>query len=536
VLDLPYITGGQVVVQWADLEPAEGTYDFAPLEAAMHALGDRPATLQVNGNRKPAWLFDVVPYCQEKLGEQVADKQGTLMYWHPRHQQAYLNFLRAFGDFVKAVPWREQVLGIRLNFNALGTEHWRVAAEDRDLGKWITPPGATTGTAWTMELGTAYRREVLRAFVDAFAPTVRVFVRNNIERELREPFEARFRSGELAWFHTSTEIEPRAAWGEWQYQTFLDYCRNGTTVGYAEQWASAWGHHGGVTDPRWCSPPQWNYWRLLADLHCGVSFIGVYGSDLTVAKHGTYRRKPVPQYQDEFRRAFEFAARYAGYHASPKQSPGAWVAFREGTFLKGDYNFLMERLPDDSTERRLVGPEQQRFGAWARAIPAGATMRLRPDREFVQSLAGGPGQLRIVYLDSGTDSLTLSLQDLSWEIPRTDTGHWREYLAPIDRFPAIVDGQSLELSLRGGSTEAILHMVELARGDSGRRQRLPQRHASAVSISGRKGGRSINWVICRADHPSTAEWQTSWNLKMAEYEFDQFVLKSSGLHLIVVAV
>jgi hypothetical protein len=57
LLNLPYITGGQVVVQWADLEPAEGTYDFAPLKAAMHALGDRPATLQVNGNRKPAWLF-----------------------------------------------------------------------------------------------------------------------------------------------------------------------------------------------------------------------------------------------------------------------------------------------------------------------------------------------------------------------------------------------------------------------------------------------------------------------------------------------
>lgn len=111
VLDLAYITGGQVVVQWADLEPAEGSYDFAPLETALSALGDKPATLQVNGNRKPAWLFDVVPFCQDKLGEQVADKQGTLMYWHPRHQQAYLNFLRAFGDFVKAAPWREQVLG-----------------------------------------------------------------------------------------------------------------------------------------------------------------------------------------------------------------------------------------------------------------------------------------------------------------------------------------------------------------------------------------------------------------------------------------
>ncbi len=47
LLDLPYITGGQVVVQWGDLEPVEGRYDFAPLEAALQGLGDRPATLQV---------------------------------------------------------------------------------------------------------------------------------------------------------------------------------------------------------------------------------------------------------------------------------------------------------------------------------------------------------------------------------------------------------------------------------------------------------------------------------------------------------
>lgn len=132
-LDLPTLTGGQVVVQWADLEPAEGRYDFEPLETALRALGDKPATLQVNGNRKPAWLFDVVPFCPDKLGEQVADKQGTLMYWHPGHQQAYLNFLRAYGEFVKAAPWRDQVLGIRLNFNALGTEHWWISAEHREL-------------------------------------------------------------------------------------------------------------------------------------------------------------------------------------------------------------------------------------------------------------------------------------------------------------------------------------------------------------------------------------------------------------------
>ncbi|MBN2560870.1 MAG: hypothetical protein JXQ75_08070, partial [Phycisphaerae bacterium] len=399
----------------------------------------------------------------EKLG-QAGDAQGTLMYWHPKHRQAYCAFIQAYGAFVKSAPWRERVLGIRLNFNALGTEHWRVDPPYRDAAKWITPPGTPPGEPWTMAVGNAYLAAVVQAFVDAFTPAVRVFVRNNISPELRAPFEARFRSGELAWFHTSTEIEPRAAWGELQYQTFLDYCRSGTTLGYAEQWASAWGHHGGKTDPRWCSPPQWNYWRLLADLHCGVSFIAVYASDLNVAESGTYRRKPVPPgYQDEFRLAFEFAARYVGYHASPARSPGAWVAFREGSFLKGDYTFLMERLPDQTAERRLVGPEDQRFGTWARVLPAGEAMRLRPDPEFARSLAGKPASVRVVYLDSGTASPTLSVQEQSWEIPLTDTGRWREYVVPIEPSPTTAHAADLDVTIRSRAAETVLHMVEVIR-------------------------------------------------------------------------
>lgn len=63
---------------------------------------------------------------------------------------------------------------------------------------------------------------------------------------------------------------------------------------------------------------QYNYWRLLSDLNLGFSMIGVYGGDLANAD------KP------ECRAAFDFAARYAGYHASPSVSLGAWVALREG--------------------------------------------------------------------------------------------------------------------------------------------------------------------------------------------------------------
>lgn len=76
-----------------------------------------------------------------------------------------------------------------------------------------------------------------------------MFVRNNLPEGLRPRFADRFARERLAWFHTSSEAEPRSSATERQYATFLEYSRSGKTVGYAEPWASAWGEHGGGLDP-----------------------------------------------------------------------------------------------------------------------------------------------------------------------------------------------------------------------------------------------------------------------------------------------
>ena len=76
--------------------------------------------------------------------------------------------------------------------------------------------------------------------------------------------------------------------------------------------------HGGQTDDRWCSPPQWEYWRLLSDLQMGVSNIALYGDDASVAADGTHMGRQVgARYQHEFGAAMEFAAKYVGHWATP---------------------------------------------------------------------------------------------------------------------------------------------------------------------------------------------------------------------------
>lgn len=462
LLDMPFVVGGQVVLQWKSVEPSEGAYNFSGINTQLQTLHQKglKTTVQINGNDKPDWMFDVIPHHPEKLSTQITDPQGTLMYWHPRHEQAYRNMIAAYADFMRTSPYKDAVLGVRMNFNALGTEHMNVPTDKRDLAQWVVPAGGVQGPAFTGSVQDAYRDSIVQAFIDEFVPDTRVFMRNNIDASVIAQHQSLFDSGQLSWFHTSSEMEPRSNNGG-QYQTFINYCRSGKTTGYAEPWASAWGIHGGQVDERWCSPPQWNYWRLLSDLHCGVSHIALYAEDGYVGFSGTHSANPVREYWAPFRSAFEFASLYSGYHATAQDSPGAWVALREGNTLKGDYTFLMSRLSGTSSEVTLTGPESQPFGAWARLLPQGQSMRFSLDAAFAQSLAGQRAKVAVTYFDQGSGTLTVKAGDRTKSFPLENTGRWRR--ASFYFQGSTVAGLAGAHVTISGSTNLTLHMIEVRR-------------------------------------------------------------------------
>ena len=108
-----------------------------------------------------------------------------------------------------------------------------------------------------------------------------------------------------------------------------------------------------------------------------------------------------------------------------------------------------------------IGPNDQRFGAWARAIEDGAKMRFRLDPKFTASLLGCPCQIRIVYFDDGENSFTVSLdrggKPQSREVKKQGTGRWEE--ATIDLPSAEFDG-NIEVS---GLGRNVFHILEILR-------------------------------------------------------------------------
>jgi hypothetical protein len=452
---LPFLKGDQVRLQWGELQPAADRYDFRALHSQLERVArlGRSTTVQLNANRHPRFLAERVPRYRGALKRAETDQY--LQYWHPAYIQAYTDLIAALAREVKASPECSRVIGVRLNYNAIGTEFLIVRPEERDPAQWSAPPGVALAPQWTEEIAAGYRRRIVDTFLRSFNPEVRVLLRTgNPQYPGPDPEAiALLGTGNVGIFTTASEIEPRMPTMFLDDRPiFLDICRTGKAAGYAESMADATGKHGPAQDPRWCSPAQYNYWRLLSDLNLGFSMIGVYGSDL--ARAG----------EPEFRAAFEFADRYAGYHASPSLAPGAWVALREGGLrFKGDYTFLMRRQSGAAIDGvQKAGPDDQRFGAWACTLPAGTRVRFALDDDLARSLEGKPALVRVIYLDQGATRFHAQASGKTFEQPVGGSGRWKTAEFSIDRAAFALDGRSAPITL-DADNDLTLHMIEVAR-------------------------------------------------------------------------
>jgi hypothetical protein len=502
-LSLPYLSGSQVVVNWGSLQTGPSTYDWTPLDSAM-AAETRIFTVQVNGAMKPAFLFNLVPRTPNWGNTQAGDPLGILMYWHPVYMGAYTNFLAALASHLSASPYRSNILGLRMNFNAVGTEQIDVPAANRRASTWIVPPGASNGPDWTAEISQNYEKTVIDAHIAGFG-AIPVFARITLDPAILtqqatdQPggftYADYFKQSKLGLLYTGGAPEiPLFQSVATLYAMYVDYLEPGLTVGYTEPVSDAWGVAGNPASPlpHWSTPPQWNYWRLLSDLALGVSDIALYGEDLTVALAATHLGRNVgSDYQLEFDQAFQFAARHAGYHADPQNAPGAWIAFRESitNYPRSayrqltDYKRFLTLLNPQNTvgldarrdgvavplvanrtavNEQSIGPYNSRFGAWARSLPAGATAELQLDSNFADSVNNLSGAtIGITYLDDVANAsfiTTFGVQSVTTTLGAS--GQWQTVTIPVTSAFA-QDSSGGHIAIQTIGAAITFHMVDV---------------------------------------------------------------------------
>ncbi len=451
--DYSFVRGSYIVREWKDLNPSPGVFDFSFFEQELERFSrlGKPVSLALRGSYKPEWLFNEVPYHPDQLSLQVKNERGTLAYWHPQFRVRYMEALQAFSDFIKQSPHRDNIYSIRLALNALGTEHSGIDESERPRDRWIVPAGVDW-VAYSDAADENFKTWVTNTYYDLFATDFLLLVRSNLfsgdDGAVPPDVKLAVENGRVGLFHTSSVPQPTKGSTERKYDVHIQYGREGKTTIYAEPFsASTKGSRG--EQP----PAQWNYWRILSDLHSGVTYISVYGVDLE-------------QYTDpEYMAAFDFANLYAGYQTGNNAalSPGAWVALREGDYLKGDYDFLMSRMSGDSDIPLAgVGPDGERYGAWARRIPANGQMRFQLDQDFAAAIGGQGVTLRITYFDSRSPRFTVSAAGgVQQTIRGSATGRWRTINVPIDS-AAFGSNSGADITI-DANTDVTLHMVEVLR-------------------------------------------------------------------------
>jgi hypothetical protein len=463
--------------------------------------------VQLNGNQKPAYLFDEVPYVKEGSKEvsafqQVGNRQGTLMYWHPAHERAYVNLLVAFRDHLAASRYKKSIIGLRMNFNPFGTEGvnlypQQALDEYSKKDRWIQPPGLDKSIAYegyNKKDALDYVRRIIRKHLELFKGVVPMFIRGTVDHDVLMEFSDSLENGTFGCFETGSSFAPFSPKPEITQAWILKYAKSGRTVGYAESISDSWGFHG-FMDETWLPPPQAFYWRVLCDLHKGVSYIACYGKDLNIALTGTYKvsaktaaGKPVNidysdsrsgfNYKHEYSESLAWAAKYAGYHASPEQAPGAWIALRgDDKFadaritnqkltlpeFTGDYTYLMDRLPDKSVGVTHVGPEQIRFGGYARQLPANGALRVNTDVRFIKSLKS-PCKLGVIYFDDTPGaSFTMTASGQTWTVLLHGSKSWEEAMFDVTAPAFTKNAGGGHVVIQSGTTPLNLHMILIER-------------------------------------------------------------------------
>ncbi len=374
-LQKPYIKGIMAYAPWNVTYVGENTFDWDTLDAELYFI--------INQVGKKAMVDVTAGYCPtlewpQWMRNQVASKKqkntfgcSPLQFWDPVYIDLHKAYIRAVAEHLAefdANDDRPQVTDITFVRAEVMAETMENLPNDNELFHWtwqsFTP--ASNGRIYqvdlTKEINFNYQAEITlayqRALETAYAkvgltPPVAVAKGGNYW----QPYPTRDQFvTQGVWLGQHSGAPNPQGW----YYDIYNKVRSGETRGTSET--------GGKAPAALLT--QYTYWEILASLHYGIEFIGIYGNnkfwpDLQPKGAVSYR---------ENQEALEFGEQYAGHYRNPASSPGAWIAFRgsypEDRFgekiyarhMWTNYEFLLTQYrPQDSIF--LFGVEQPRGGA-----------------------------------------------------------------------------------------------------------------------------------------------------------------------------
>jgi len=390
----PWLKGTMVARRWEQIEPEPNKFDFSKLDDGLQkAVSNGYPYLMFKiytGMRTPKWVYDHgVPLVT--TDSPAPRRRNYPFYLDPEFKAYFKRMIRRTAAHVKRYPpeIRNRIISVQCPIGKSSDGNFY-------HGKPVDPRYNIS-----RKQAIAYQKELFTVYCDAYKdtdpPIVPLLNPGYVHEWLKANYPRTWRKYSFAGhFYQHHKVRGRY---------FKPLIRDATQ--YQDGWAMlARDECSNQRRGYWREAPAWNvYWTLTHALHWGLDFVNMMA----------YRyAKPSPQYIA----AFERFNAYAGVH-HPAESPGAWIALRDG-LDSADTN----RFPEELYGKR-EDPTHPR-GKWHQGT--GKERYVNIANAFA---AYGARQGDNEHMPVGTcDSQHLGkMNDVAWECLR---GNFRMYLRQHD--------------------------------------------------------------------------------------------------------
>ncbi len=330
-LQKSHIKGVMAYAPWNVTYTKQNTFNWYSVDKELDFI--------INKAGKRAMLDVTVGYCPslewpawmraQVASHKVKNSGGCypLQFWDPVYINLHKAYITAVADHLAqfdskdARPAQTDITFVRAEVMAVTMENM---PNDNEMAKWEwqdfnpAPNGRIHKVNLTNELKYAYheeitmhyQRELARAY-GAVGLTPPVAAAKSATYWKPYPSQERLVNAGV-WLGQQSGSPNPQGW----YFDFMTKVRSGATRGTSEAIGK--------------SPEtllgQYAYWEVLANLHYGIEFIGIYGNNKFSPLLQPKGAVSFPENQE----AMEFGGRYAGHFRNPALSPGAWIALRGG--------------------------------------------------------------------------------------------------------------------------------------------------------------------------------------------------------------
>lgn len=467
---------GRITFSWKTIEPEEGRYDWSGIDRLLktYKREGKRAGIQIN-TPVPDWMFLHIACVGTSRGGRAPQ------YWDPEYFRLYDRLIKAFADYYGKSPYKDTILCVRLQFNALNTEITSFDSQhlqgevSTDRAKWTLPAnGHVYGPDLTPQIEEDYVVRVSESYLKHFfAHGIPVTLRMDAENnpKMTELYD-RWTDDPLAWIVTTHYGIRKIA--DYEVGKFRRRCRERGTPGYGEQYnpfkeAGAWSDgqsvmrdaripdSSGTLKTHQLTVEQAYYWTMLMLLDWGFSHIAVFEQD-----HRWAHADPA------LVRVMELVNRYAGWSRDPAKSPGAWIAFGQfhgsgqRDLKENNWGYFIEQKDSEKTSSPvyLAGEETSIHGVWARRL--NGPMKLALHTKFATSLKQASA-VRVSWLNEPDTAwrATVGIRNVA-SVKSDGSGRWRETRLEV---PAGSFAQNPVLKIEPLRGKPAFHLVEVRRDE-----------------------------------------------------------------------